>query len=85
MSHARNIGGYFHSIREANARNLTNRGVRLSRSFRGHFRADAALERRRIIGRTIFKRIETARQSEHARLGRFILATSLGELVDGGH
>lgn len=85
MPLARDVGGNFHAVREADAGDLTDSGVRLSRRLRGHLGADAALEGRRIKSRTILERIKTAGQSRHARLGRFALAASLRKLIDGRH
>jgi len=85
MPHARNVGGHFHAVRKADAGNFADGGVRLPRSLRGHFRADAALERRWIKSRTIIECIETACKGEHARLRRFALAPLSGKLIDGGH
>jgi len=45
---ARDIGSDFHTIREPDAGDLADGGVRLSRRFSGHLGADAALKRRRI-------------------------------------
>ena len=85
MSLARDIGGDLHAVGEPDAGDFTNSGVRLARSLGGHLGADPALEGRGVEGRTILKRVETARQGRHARLRRFVLASSLGELIDGGH
>jgi len=83
VSHTRNIG--LHTVRQTNASNLTNSGVRLSWGLGGHLGADTSLERRRIVGWAVLKSIKTAGQRKHARLRRSILAASLRELVDGGH
>jgi len=82
---AGNIGGYFHAVREADAGDFSDGGVRLSRSLGGHLGADASFEGRGIKRRAIFECIKTARQREHFRLRRFLLTPSLGELIDGGH
>lgn len=85
MPFARNISGHFHAVCQADTGDLANGGVRLSRGLRGHFGTDTALEGRGIKRRAILQRIKTAGQREHARLGRFVLTASLGELIDGGH
>jgi len=85
MPLAGDVGRHLHAIGEPHAGDLADSGVRLPRRLCGHLRADPAFERRRIKGRTILERIKTACQGGHGRLGRFVLASSLGELVDGCH
>lgn len=85
VSHARNIGGDLHTVGEADACNLTNRGIRLPRRLGSHLRTHAALEGRGIIGWAIVERIKTARERRHARLRRLMCAASLGKLIDGRH
>jgi len=46
MPFARDVGGHFHTIGEADARNLAQRGIGLLGGHRPHLRADAALLRR---------------------------------------
>ncbi len=60
---ARNVCRDFHAVRETHAGDLAESGVRLFRSRCRNFRADSALERRRIVDRAILKHIESARQS----------------------
>ena len=85
VAFAGNIGRHFHAVREPHAGYLADGGIRLSRGLRGHLGAYAALERRRIVGRAVLKRVEAARKSEDLGFPRFVLSTSLRELVDGGH
>ena len=85
MALARNIGGYFHAVREAHAGDLTDGGVRLARGLRGHLCANAALKRRGVKSRAVFECIEATSKRRLARLRRFRLPPLLGELVDGGH
>lgn len=79
------IGRNLHTIGEADAGNLTDSGVRLSRGLGGHLGADATLERRRVKRRTILECVKTARKRRLTRLRRFVLTSFLGQLIDGGH
>ncbi len=85
MRFAGDIGGHFHTVREPDAGDFTNSGVRLARSLRGHLRADAALEGRWVVSRTVFKRIKTAHERDDLRLARLIAPTIFRQLIDGGH
>ena len=85
MSHTWDVCGYFHTIREANAGDLTNSGVRLPRGLGGHLGADAALEGRGVEGREVRESVEAAGKRRLTRLRRFVLASFLGQLIDGGH
>ena len=79
------VGGNLHPVRESHTGDLTNSRVRLTRRLGGHLGTHAALEWRRIKGRSILESIKTAGESGYGRLRRFVLAPSLGELIDGGH
>lgn len=85
MRLAGDVRGYFHAVREADAGNLTDSGVRLARSLRRHFSTHTALERRSVERRAILERVEAARKRGLARLRRFVLTPLLRELIDGGH
>jgi hypothetical protein len=82
---ARDVGGDLHAVGEADAGDLADGGVRLSRGLGRHLGADAALEGRGIKGRAIRECVEAARQSRHGRLARFIFAAFFGKLIDGCH
>src|SRR4051794_7736136 len=45
VADARDVGGDFHLVGEANARDLPERGVRLLRGHRAHLKTDTALLR----------------------------------------
>jgi len=80
---AGNVGGDLHAVGEADAGDLANSGVRLPRRLGGHLGTDAALEGRRIIGRTIRERIKAARERYDFGLATLVATTLLGELIDG--
>ena len=63
MADARNISGDFHAVCEADAGDFSDSGVRLFRSFGGHFDANAPFEGRGVKSRTIFNTIETTGKS----------------------
>src|SRR6266576_957390 len=69
---ARDVGRHLHLVRQADARDLPKRRVRLLRGVREHARADAALLRR-------------AAESRGLRLPLLESATLADELIDGGH
>ena len=85
MPLAGDICGHFHAVGEADASDFTNGGVRLTRSLGSHLRTHSSFERRWIKSRAILKRIKTASERRLTRLRRFILTSSLRELVDCGH
>ena len=85
VSFSWDVSSHFHAVGEANTSYLTDSGVRLAGSLRGHLGTNASLERRRIESRTILECIKTASKRRLARLRRFSLASFLGQLVDGGH
>ena len=85
VTFAGDVGGHFHAVSETNASDLTDSGVRLARCLSRHLRANAAFERRRIKSGAILERIKTASERRLTRLRRFVLTSSLGQLIDCGH
>ena len=85
MSFARNVGRYFHAIRESHTGDFTDSGVWFAGSLRRYLRAHATLKGRREVRRTIFKRVKATTKSEDFCLPRFVFATLLGELLNGSH
>ena len=79
------VGRYLHAICQADTGNLTDSGVRLSRGLGGHLRTHSSLKGRRVEGRAIRERVETARQRDDLGLARLVSTTFLGELIDGCH
>src|SRR5919109_1012808 len=72
VSLARDVGGDLHLVRQADARDLPKRRVRLLRGMGEHARADAPLLRR-------------AAERRGLRLALLERSTLADELVDGGH
>ena len=85
MPHSWDVGGYFHTVGEANSGDLTNGRVRLPRGLRSYLGTYTSLEWRRVEGWTILECVKTASKRKHARLGRFVFSASLRELVNGWH
>ncbi|KKU58643.1 MAG: hypothetical protein UX81_C0019G0005 [Parcubacteria group bacterium GW2011_GWA2_47_12] len=81
----RNVGGNFHTVREPNARDFADGGVRLARRFGCYLGAHAALEWRIKKHRLVPEHIEA-----FGKRGRFVLANALfppapNKLVYRGH
>ncbi|MDB5266712.1 MAG: hypothetical protein JWN89_527 [Parcubacteria group bacterium] len=67
VAHARDVGGHFRAVREADTGDLSDSRVRLLWGLGGHLGADASLERRVKEYGSVLDGIEPARQSD--RLG----------------
>ena len=87
MAFPRDVGRDFGAVAQANARNLTKRGVRFLRGHGGDLHANAALERRalRKHGTLPMERVE--RVLHRRRLGLRLLrrAALADQLIDGWH
>ena len=73
---AGNVGGHFHAVGQFHARHFAQRRVRLFGRGGEHLHANPPLERRIVIFRAVFQRVESKRQRR-----RFGLVRPLGPFV----
>lgn len=85
VSHAGDVGGNFHAVRQTDAGNLADSGVRLARGLGRYFRADASLKRRVEIHRPILQDIKALGERRSLALARSLKSLAFNELVDGRH
>ena len=81
VAFAGNVCGDFHAVRKANTGDFSDGRVRFAGSLCRHASAGTALKRRRVEGRTIFERVETARERHCFRAPRFLFAALPRELI----
>lgn len=83
VSFAGDVCGNFHAVGEADTRDLSDCGVRLTRRLGRDTSADTALEGRIVKSGAVLERVEAARECHGLRAPRLFDASAPYELVYG--